>query len=568
MARDGAETRCPSGAEVSEWCFGSHRGTVLFSLSCICCSAPGRVVRAGVWCVGGVLRCFRLRFVVGCVVAACVVSGAGAQPSTSGGQWVGLTRLGPIGGGLGLRVVVTGAGSATAVWSGPSGVEARDRRADGSWGPVAQLGRIGVPQLGADRSGNVVLVASEEPVAGAPVVSFVHARGSEQWSGPIPVSGSAGAYSEATLAVNDAGQAIAAWSTYEGQLLVTRAAMRASDGRWSAPENLGYSTLFGAPSAAIDQQGNAIVSWLYYSNVQAELRPAGGRWGPATVISPRRQAGYLTPRVVMNRRGDALAVWLENAAGRPALLSSIRRAGTSDWGAALEIPVSKPEKLYEPYTALALDEHANATFIVAQDNGDIEAETLADGASAWEKAVIGSGGGRVCLFPAIAFDQGGGLTVVWGGIGVYSARRAAGSKKWQRPILIESPSGGACLPDIAVDAHGNAVAIWEARAGETGYWADAAVFDTSPPLLEQFAAPSQTRVGQSNSFSVLTRDVWSSQPLWRFGDGRVARGRHVHHVYRRKGRYRVSLTATDLAGNTATSAKTIRVLRPVRGGSQ
>src|SRR5436305_894173 len=122
-------------------------------------------------------RRFGLRFVVGCVVAACVVSGAGAQGSSSGGRWVGLTRLSATAG-FGLGVVVTGGGSATGAWYGLRGVEARDRRTGGSWGPVSRLGRIGDPQLGADGLGNVLLVALEEPVAGAPVVSFVHARGS------------------------------------------------------------------------------------------------------------------------------------------------------------------------------------------------------------------------------------------------------------------------------------------------------------------------------------------------------------------------------------------------------
>ncbi len=46
---------------------------------------------------------------------------------------------------------------------------------------------------------------------------------------------------------------------------------------------------------------------------------------------------------------------------------------------------------------------------------------------------------------------------------------------------------------------------------------------------------------------------------WTFGDGRAASGRHVSHLFKGGGAYRVMLRATDSWGNWVSSGRTVRV---------
>ena len=58
-------------------------------------------------------------------------------------------------------------------------------------------------------------------------------------------------------------------------------------------------------------------------------------------------------------------------------------------------------------------------------------------------------------------------------------------------------------------------------------------------------------------------DVWSAvTTAFDFGDGSSQTGGDVSHTYAAAGTYAVTVTATDSAGNTATSARTIGVAAP------
>ncbi|HEX6699570.1 MAG TPA: PKD domain-containing protein, partial [Gaiellaceae bacterium] len=111
------------------------------------------------------------------------------------------------------------------------------------------------------------------------------------------------------------------------------------------------------------------------------------------------------------------------------------------------------------------------------------------------------------------------------------------------------------------DAMGDAVAVWNASENAV-VRLDAAILDAKPPVLERLAVPRTARAGRRVGFSVGAADAMSAlaqPPVWRFGDGATASGPAVGHVYRRAGRYRVTVTAADLAGNRATASATILV---------
>jgi hypothetical protein len=392
------------------------------------------------------------------------------------------------------------------------------------------------------------------------------------------------AQSQLALAGDDAGAAVVAWNSIErnGDPAVARAALRRVDGTWETPQNLGYADsarIETSPSVAMDARGDALVVWTKgppvppdftvtsQSVVYAEFRPAGGAWGPAAVLSQSAIDGGQT-RVAVNREGDALVVWSErDQTGRDLLLSSFRRAGASGWTQPLPVPVTDPLAArddYESGVSFALDDAGDATLVTSRPSGEVEALTHAADASAWAgPVVLGRGENRSeseCVRPQVAMDGRGDAVVVWRGAELYAARRAAGSAAWEQPVIV-APDPTCEGRALTADSTGDAVAIWKTPIGLVDRL-ESAVFDTTPPVLAKLRIPSVARIGSRVRFAVTASDLWSSvagPPLWHFGDGTTRKGATVAHTFRRPGRYRVSVTATDEAGNTATSFGLVRM---------
>jgi hypothetical protein len=54
-----------------------------------------------------------------------------------------------------------------------------------------------------------------------------------------------------------------------------------------------------------------------------------------------------------------------------------------------------------------------------------------------------------------------------------------------------------------------------------------------------------------------------ARPLIAFGDGGKGRGFRLAHIYKRPGRYVVSMRATDRAGNTTLVRRAVRIRAPL-----
>ncbi len=515
-----------------------------------------------------------MRIVVGTALAIGIVALLPtAAGGASGGGWVSPpTVLAPRGAGV-VDVAVTSGGGAVVVWGAGDSVQESTRVAGRGWGPPSSFGSALTPvgwRLAVDRAGDVFVVGTQydqslSQAAPLRVLAYERANGTNVWNGPVVLSGPVSEYDESDpdLAGNDAGEAVVAWTGIEryGDLPVARAALLRADGTWEAAQNLGYAgPTYSSPSAAIDAQGDALVVWARGPIAYAESRLAGSAWGEAVVLSQHAYGGYAG--VAMNRRGDALAVWLErDDTGHVAPVSSFRPAGVSGWMPTTRTPINNLNSA--DFVSFVLDDAGNATLVAPGLNGEIVATTRAVGAVSWAEPVAlgddgyGSGQHPLCLSPHSAVDATGGVVVVWGGAALHAARRLAGSSTWEKTVIV-APSGGCGSLALAGDSAGDAVAVWHGGGGSP----NASVLDSTPPVLTKLVIPRTARSRHRVRFAVTASDLWSSvasPPLWRFGDGTSRRGTVVNHLFRRPGRYRVSVTATDQAGNTAVSTATIRV---------
>ena len=85
--------------------------------------------------------------------------------------------------------------------------------------------------------------------------------------------------------------------------------------------------------------------------------------------------------------------------------------------------------------------------------------------------------------------------------------------------------------------------------------------DNQAPRV-RLRAPLRARVGVKMRVSASVLDPGSGlagRPLISFGDGTHANGFHLAHRYKRKGRYVVTIRATDRAGNSALVRRALRV---------
>jgi predicted Rdx family selenoprotein len=166
--------------------------------------------------------------------------------------------------------------------------------------------------------------------------------------------------------------------------------------------------------------------------------------------------------------------------------------------------------------------------------------------------------------PRVALDADGDAAAVWqyegsDGFFVQSATLPAGGTWSQSRNL--TTGGAVYSPQIAVDPQGDGVAVWERFQSGGNMIAEAAAYDATPPQLRDLEIPSTGTVGQPVSFSVSPFDVSSPTILtsWSFGDGAAATGAAVSHVYSQAGTYTVAVTGTEGAGNTIGAGGTIAI---------
>jgi hypothetical protein len=306
-------------------------------------------------------------------------------------------------------------GNALAVWQQSTNgrdsiVESAIRPAGGEWSVPLALSAPGEPAFNADveiaeGQATAVWVAIANRV---PVIHSANRTMTGPWSDTLTISRPEGPSSAPSVAVDDHGGAVAAWQWGDGGNRLIHAAVRSSDGTWSAPEQLsGPGRDATAPVLAMDGAGNALVGWIrgngIWTAAQIATRPAGGAFSPPRNLSRRgRNAGSI--ELAMNRRGDAMVAWLQGLS----LFTSFRPAAEQSW---------------------------RRTSVT---------------------------GNWYALRAKIALDEAGNATAVWSGGYAVSASYKPKGEAWQDDYLLSGyeTEASSVTPDVTAQSPDNAMAIW------------------------------------------------------------------------------------------------------------
>jgi len=230
------------------------------------------------------------------------------------------------------------------------------------------------------------------------------------------------------------------------------------------------------PQIAMDASGNAVAVWFQYDGTRYSIwsnryTAATGSWGAATLID-KNNAGYaLFPQIAMNASGDAVAVWYQydyiNSVFSN-ICASRYSAATCTWGATEHIESSDTGHAVIP--RVAIDASGNALVVWYQTmlpTSSIWSSRFTASTSTWgTPTLIENNDSGYSVDPRIAMDASGNAMVVWfrsdgTRYSIWSNCFTVATGTWGTETLLETDDAGdAQYPQIAIDAFGNAMAIW------------------------------------------------------------------------------------------------------------
>ena len=295
------------------------------------------------------------------------------------------------------------------------------------------------------------------------------------WLAPTTISGAQDPF-ELTLAVDPSGDAVAAWSDFGGDDENVEATSTTAPGAgWNSPTKLAENSFFlmlpPMPQVAIDSHGDAVAVWEIEKSdkwyVQASQMPAGGTWQtPVQLAETNYPLGR--PQVAIDSQGDAIAAWTTSNGSHDLIDAAELPAGGS-WQAPAQISGSS-EDAVQPQVAMNGDGDAVIAWTMWTGSTDaIEAAELPAGGT-WQTPAQISNAGSEDSGPQVAIDEHGDVVAVWehnnGGQEVVEGAQMPTGGSWQSTASQLSESGqSAYNPELASNPRGDAVVVWERYNG-------------------------------------------------------------------------------------------------------
>ncbi|HET7510777.1 MAG TPA: hypothetical protein VFJ65_11085 [Solirubrobacterales bacterium] len=315
------------------------------------------------------------------------------------------------------------------------------------------------------------------------------------WLEPSDVFVSRYSTGDPAVAMNGAGEAVAAWADRHS----VRVAMKGATGNsWGKSRRLSEGL---RPQVAIDGKGDAVAVWEHWEGekllLESSFRSAGGQWRAPAILSDNILEGQGKWELVMNPRGDAALTWMqshrepffESFINSYSDFARVMPAGSGAWGPAVQLSLTG----YVTDSDIALDARGDVlaawreAFRPGPATPTVQAAfgsaSIPDGG--WQAPMaLSAGAAEIGEELQAAIGVRGGAAVVWtttpSGCGPMVGTAFAGGS-WSTPGEISPPGECALQPKLAVGGRRRALAIWDgiervstlqASSGSTstGHW--------------------------------------------------------------------------------------------------
>ena len=227
------------------------------------------------------------------------------------------------------------------------------------------------------------------------------------------------------------------------------------------------------PRIVHSARGDTVAVWEQFDGsgfrIWGNRKMPGGSWGRAAMIDGGATGNAYNPQLVINTRGTAMAVWVQtHDAAKTCDIWSRRYDPLAGWSAPVRIesgegPASSPQ--------IAIDDQGNAAAVWQQSDGrrfNIWANRYTPGAG-WGAATRLETGNASLGAPQVAIDAHGNVMAVWAQFsgdhtGMWANRQPAGGA-WGRAGRIETARGYARSPALSSSPEGDVTVVWEQLDG-------------------------------------------------------------------------------------------------------
>jgi hypothetical protein len=370
------------------------------------------------------------------------------------------------------QVAMDGRGRALVVWERSDGtnslIQARRRSPGGVLGHVHTLSEPGqdayAPQVAVDADDNALIVWQR--FDGANFRIQARWRSADGGLGPVQTLSNAGQDAgNPQVAIDGRGRALVVWSRFDGSTNVIQARARSAAGVLRSVQTLSAAGRDAyAPQVAMNADGNALIVWEAFDGtnfgIEARGRSAAGVFGPIEILS-RARRDAVGPQVAIDGKGRALVAWslFDGANHR------LQVRGRSATGVLQPVHTLTDPGRDASFPQIAVDPDGNAVIVWELFNGLSSRIQIggrsATGVFAPIETVSGTGDGYV---PQVAVRPGGAAMIVWqqdNGTNYRIQARGRSAAGVLQPVHTLSEAGqDAQFPQVAMDADGNALAVW------------------------------------------------------------------------------------------------------------
>ena len=401
------------------------------------------------------------------------------------------------------------AGEAIAVWSlldGSNVIVGTSSSRDGgeTWGPVTNLSAAGQdgqsPQISIDDAGNAVAVWTFYDGVNYVVQGSSSNDGGATWAAAVDLSVTAPGVSNPQVGFDAAGNAVAIWSLYDGSNVIAQTSSSRDGGvTWDSATDLSVGQNAQNPQVSFDAAGNAIAVWSLYdgsdSFIQSRSSSDGGAtWGSVVTLSAAGQ-GASNPQVSFDAAGHAIAIWAFYDSSNYIVQTRSSSDGGATWAPVVELSAVN-DSVYNPQVSFDAAGHAIAIWAL-YDSGDyiIQTRSSSDGGATWSSIVDFSDFVQSGNNPQVGFDAFGNALAVWSGYNgsdyVVQARSSADAgATWGNVSNLSATGSDGYNPQLSFDASGNALAIWYLYEG-TEYIIQSSALP-APALPDTGVSPAMT----------------------------------------------------------------------------
>ena len=354
-----------------------------------------------------------------------LLGGMAAVPALAAPDWLAPTDLSAAGeDALAPQVGIDASGDAVAVWARYAGshtiVQSASRPAGGAWQQPVDLSAMGrdatEPQVAVDPAGNAVAVWARSDGSHTIVQSAWQPAGGA-WQQPLDLS-TAGQNAKAPqVAIDPAGNAVAVWARYSGTKFIIQSASRPAGGAWTPAVDLSAEGQNAeAPQVALDLAGDAVAAWARFdgskSIIQSASRAAGGAWEIPHDLSATG-ASAETPQVALDPAGNAVAVWSRANGGLTSIIQAASRSAGGPWQPPVDLSSVGLVAAEEPQVAVDPAGNAVAVWTLSDGSPNVVQGATRSLGGPWQPRTILSVIGRNSTEPQLALDPAGDGLAVW-----------------------------------------------------------------------------------------------------------------------------------------------------------